>query len=479
MPSPLRWRGAVLFSSLLRASFASSTTECETKCSSSDVADALEFFSRTDSPAYSFYSLCVKPRALSGASNFKDGVSHCSCFPAITDAFAGVDQLVDNFTHFMKVDLDSVIHASRHLLECTQSCRKTSADSKQQFFQLILSPLLDILHEQRFNFFMTVAEPWRSEEVRFETTIFHIWEGTRKYFRRGVRFMSLSDDCAVNLFAGTCSARHASVFHRFPPIIGPTPRRHSLDFLGIATDETFSCRVSMGEWASFNPNRKFECWGHETGSWRQRWPIVDEEYFEWADVLEAAASAADRGSGFAVAEVGSGTHAIWGIRAAVAFNRLAQPEATCDVLSVEAFRPDPERLRQHVAANLPEDRCNIISSDTKIGGTETLASILDGARARVRLWDLVDMDIQGSELQVVRSELHLLRARARALHISTHSRAMHFEILGRLRAAGWTIRFDFAPRSIASLGRFGPLVSDDGHISALSPDATHVNLMPT
>jgi FkbM family methyltransferase len=46
--------------------------------------------------------------------------------------------------------------------------------------------------------------------------------------------------------------------------------------------------------------------------------------------------------------------------------------------------------------------------------------------------DLVDMDIQGSELDVVRSSLETLRSKCRRLFIATHGREIHEELLGLL-----------------------------------------------
>jgi FkbM family methyltransferase len=74
--------------------------------------------------------------------------------------------------------------------------------------------------------------------------------------------------------------------------------------------------------------------------------------------------------------------------------------------------------------------------------------------------DLLDMDIQGSELEVVRSSLETLRSKCHRLCIATHSREIHDELIGLL-AADWDVAASFPPGTTVQTG-IGPVELVDG-----------------
>lgn len=263
---------------------------------------------------------------------------------------------------------------------------------------------------------------------------------------------------------------HLFVFNLFPPSLGPVREGHVRSFLGVEEEREALSSLAPG---------RFLFQGALGENTFMDWPVLDEEYFEWAAVLEAAAIASSRSwsdgarSGFAMAEIGSGLAATWGIRAAVAFHRLAPPTSPCLLLAVE---PDwasasQDSLRHALDINIPSQRCRMVTEAAPMKGDllPSLAEVLDRAMGRRSRWDLVDLDCQECELLVVREELPELASRALRLHLSTHSRAIHQEALGRLRAAGWAVEVEYAWNSAATVGGLGPFVSRDGHITARPP----------
>jgi len=199
--------------------------------------------------------------------------------------------------------------------------------------------------------------------------------------------------------------------------------------------------------------------------------VFDEDHFEWADVLGAAVAAARYGKEFSIAEVGCGPYAIWGTRAAVAYDRLS-PTGVCNLLLVEPEAlKDKATLRAHLASNLPADRCRVTVMEEKVGQRQSapLWKLLD--RTGVKVWDLVDMDVQGGEVQIIREELEQLATRVRRLHVQTHTKAEHREIVQRLRGAGWTVPLEIPAVTLSHVDPYGPLVTMDGHLTAFPPTA--------
>merc|ERR1719162_6214 len=98
-----------------------------------------------------------------------------------------------------------------------------------------------------------------------------------------------------------------------------------------------------------------------------QWPMFDEEYFEWSSALGAAISAVENRRGLMMAEIGAGEYAIWAVRTAVAFNRIAPADAECHLLLLEPYREESlgidgiahGELLSHMTRNLPPGRCQI------------------------------------------------------------------------------------------------------------------------
>lgn len=215
-------------------------------------------------------------------------------------------------------------------------------------------------------------------------------------------------------------------------------------------------------------------------------PPFDEEYFEWIDVLEAVQVAR---ASFTMVEVGAG-YARWGARAAVAARRRGL-SVRLGVVEVE-----PQHLiwaREHLAAagvsgddvewfeaavgaepgetvflvEMPEGRpgntprewygqavtwaamreakdagrsyCGRPLMEMPDGwlGVKVPVQTLSPMLERFEVIDLVDFDVQGAESDVIAESVKVLSARARRLHIGTHSRKIDAALPRILAPAGW------------------------------------------
>ena len=273
------------------------------------------------------------------------------------------------------------------------------------------------------------------------------------------------NSCILNMFHQTCTKPHFKVFEAFPPVYGPAAEGRFLDFLGISNPVQEHCQET--QLALYAPGRCFEClWFKEALPLPRFWPILDEEYLEWADILSSALDAARQQRPFKMLDIGAGSYGVWGTRAAKAFLRHASPEQSCKLLLVEPFElGDRGVLQRHLAENFPEGRCNFSVHDDFLETPEQLKTLVGG-----EVWDLLDMDAQGYEHPLLKGLVPWLLGRVRRLHISTHERWIHRDILGWLKEAGWHVPVHFPTLSVSGMSSIGhgTFVTADGHITAVA-----------
>ena len=121
------------------------------------------------------------------------------------------------------------------------------------------------------------------------------------------------------------------VFEEFSPYSGPVPEGCQIDFIGAIT------RCEFVEISRPFPSEV-----------QLAYPSVDEEYFEWIDILESVSLARDR---YTMLELGAG-YGRWAVRAATALRRRGIQQ--CHLVAVE---PEPLHFRwlqQHLCDNLGE-----------------------------------------------------------------------------------------------------------------------------
>jgi FkbM family methyltransferase len=247
------------------------------------------------------------------------------------------------------------------------------------------------------------------------------------------------------------------VFQRFPDARDPRPG-FSSDFTGARFREELDYGIVHG------------------------YPPIDNEYFEWIDILESVAEA--RGP-FVMAEIGAG-FGRWSARAVCAARNIGIPAR------VVAVEPEPlhfEWLQRTFRDNGIEGtainaavgaergkaqfyvegygqdasswygQCLAWDAGSSEGGsycgrpvsvhpsgyrsvtveTMTLSDVL-APFARV---DLVDMDIQGAETTVIRSSWEILNRKVKRLHIGTHSAEVEDSIRRLLTVEGWECKADY------------------------------------
>lgn len=401
----------------------------------------------------------------------------CRCFAGIVESIAKFYLSSDTFIQGLVIRPDFFADTLRSLSNVTVSMHGVGRlGSRQDGAVTLLSKLRGGIDEMfartvGIRAFIDSAQP----DLHLQFDIVRQLYAVQAQKASLSLFVARGGDLLMNTFTKEQYLQHLPIFSLFPPKSGPPPQGHILDFLGVATAESASC------WPDeLVTNRLLECRAFADGlPHSQQWPVLDEEYFEWLDVLQSAVSAARRvHPSLAVAEVGTRDEVTWGVRAAVAFNELAPDHAPCLVLAVDVQERDASVRAKHLAENLPHARCNVQAVVAHVGSSASLTRILDAVALSNRsmmeprtapVWDLIDLDCQRAELEIVRAELSQLAVRVRRLHISTHGRAIHREILIRLREGGWAIAFEYFPQSAGHALGLGPFPTWDGHISCTPP----------
>jgi FkbM family methyltransferase len=253
------------------------------------------------------------------------------------------------------------------------------------------------------------------------------------------------------------------IFSRFPRWSGTVSAGCGANWVGTMTNLEYRGRSRSGSGATIV---------------RPRLPPLEEEYFEWIDLLEAVAEARDS---FTMVELGAGWGR-WLVDAWGALCRIDKSDLPVQLIGVEAepqhfawmrdhFRNnglDPDRHRLIEAAVMARDGSTgfqigaatdwygqqALNIDNDLGGclpdypdvslrrvpAVSLSTVLDG----IPFVDLIDMDIQGSEADVVLASIDLLQAQVRRVHIGTHCEAIEASLRQAFRSMGWTCRWDFS-----------------------------------
>jgi hypothetical protein len=235
---------------------------------------------------------------------------------------------------------------------------------------------------------------------------------------------------------------------------------------------------------------KFEYWGETFVSdvWEAPLPPVNEEYFEWLDILQAVLEA---GPTFTMLELGA-AYGRWSSRAAMMARQLGKSPR----LGLAEAEPKHQQwLREHMADNdispsqyraydcavggaagevvftvgSPEGRIEdtnfghfVSASDLEgrapVGdyyGSPVYVDDLGWRCIKVRqlplsaivsqydFIDIADFDLQAAEVNAISEALPVLNERVRRMHIGTHSHAIEADLRERLPAAGWICLRDY------------------------------------
>lgn len=277
--------------------------------------------------------------------------------------------------------------------------------------------------------------------------------------------------------------QHA-LMEKVKPWSGQVSKGLQVDFLGIRTRTSF-----------FSQLRPFD----QEGFSSPPLPPFDEEYFEWVDLFESISKARKN---FTMIELGAG-YGRWLVRAAFAARWFG--EIQCKLIGVEAEPKHFDWMRLHFEDNglNPDEYSLIRGAVSKQDGTAwflvgasgecygqriirpqdfwTFAKQLfsrsvpgsensaQQARSgfpfyrikRVRTIslntmleslqevDLIDLDVQGAELEVLASATEGLISKVRKVHIGAHGKAVESGLRSLFRGLAWQGVFDFRERVLA------------------------------
>jgi FkbM family methyltransferase len=286
------------------------------------------------------------------------------------------------------------------------------------------------------------------------------------------------------------------IFDRFPKIRGADKPVFTC-FLGTWTRPEFLARDCEGNAELFSE------------------PQPGEDYFEWLDLLEAAAAAGDT---FTFLEIGAG-YGKWSSRAAAAARHIGK---RADLGLAEAEPQHVAWIKQHMtdngitdyrlfaaavagtsgetlfvvgqppsadqAMNNPREWYGQATYWSQVEGAvvgdyfgQPLLELPDGWRAvrapQVTLSqvldhydfvDLIDFDSQGSEADAVEEAIEVLGQKVRRLHIGTHGPEIEDRLVATLSAAGWQClrRFNCLQEQQT---QWGPIHFGDGVQSWVNP----------
>jgi FkbM family methyltransferase len=294
---------------------------------------------------------------------------------------------------------------------------------------------------------------------------------------------------------------HHPVFSRFSPYRGAVEPGYDVDFIGARTRHEFQPSGTMH-------SPPVVSLGH---------PCIDEEYFEWIDILESVVLADDP---YTIAELGAG-YGRWAVRAALAARQQGKPLGRFIAVEPEPvhFRwlethfadngldPRTHRLERAAVGDQPGETMfwigtpdetssrpnewygQAIANETQLVANarqemyegwpvvrhpsgmrsitvpvRTFAALL----ADTGVVDLADLDLQGEEHKVVRSSIAQINESVRRLHIGTHGPQQEEELRRVLRENRWECRADYACGSQSDTP-YGRVAFQDGVQSWINP----------
>ena len=234
-------------------------------------------------------------------------------------------------------------------------------------------------------------------------------------------------------------------------------------------------------------------------------PQFDEEYFQWIDLVESVETAQES---FGMIELGAG-YGRWLVNAALALRQMNQSKFK--LIGVEAEPTHFSWMKQHFLDNaVDESGYRLI--EAAVGADDGRAAFLTGdpshwygqstwppetrtviplrlklafalIRGRIKtvnmvslntllqtadMVDLIDLDVQGSELRVLAPAMKAVDLKVRRIHIGTHTTAAESGLRTLFQDLGWKSMFDF-PSGSCSPTLWGNIAFQDGVQSWINP----------
>ena len=298
-------------------------------------------------------------------------------------------------------------------------------------------------------------------------------------------------------------AKHHMVFADIPRWHGVVPSGYMVDFLGVKIRRKYGEKMPG---VTFGPQKAM---AHEP-----LLPPFDEEYFEWIDVIEAVKAAKNQ---FVMVELGAG-YGRWLVRAVAALRRLNPMP-----YKLTAVEPEPthfEWLKKHLrdngidpaehqlfkaAVNSTGERVRFYVGNPSGWYGQAIATGSTGTlKQRVAAWastvlrrrlsgkdeivnivwvkavtldqiltkhdrvDLIDLDVQGAELDVLSAAIEPLSRKVKRLHIGTHSAEIEEGLRKLFSSHGWDNVNDYRCQSLQQTP-YGEIEFQDGVQTWVNP----------
>ena len=267
-------------------------------------------------------------------------------------------------------------------------------------------------------------------------------------------------------------AHHPSFAH-FTRWEGKPPDGCGVNFLGVTTARKYFTRADARP-QSITVNTEY--------------PAFDEEYFEWIDLLESVIHAQGH---YIMFELGAGWGR-WSANAAMALRRLGGTSYT--IVAVEAEPTHFKWLAEHLLMNgLELEKFNLIEAAVAatdgqvgfhissklyggpaswygqaIGGPVIVPAVsLNTLLAGYQVVDLIDLDVQGHELDVLQAAPWELCRKVKRVHIGTHF-GMDEPLRALFHGLGWKCLWAYGCGTTAET-EWGRISFEDGVQSWVNP----------
>jgi FkbM family methyltransferase len=272
--------------------------------------------------------------------------------------------------------------------------------------------------------------------------------------------------------------KHHPVIRGFPRWEGKVPPDFIVNFLGVLTRAEYY-KDYLTTSVRYPADRIVET----------EYPPFDEEYFEWIDLLEAVVLAKNH---FTMIELGAG-FGRWTVNAAVALRQLASLPHT--FVAVEAEPTHFQWTIKHLADNFVDPagvrliQAAVTSSDGKvgfhlgdsplgkpadwygqhIGGPHSVDAVsLSTLLRALDTVDLIDIDVQGAELQVLEAAALDVDKSVKRIHVGTHGADIEAGLHSLFGRLGWKCLRSFSCGATVDT-EYGAITFADGVQTWLNP----------
>lgn len=254
-------------------------------------------------------------------------------------------------------------------------------------------------------------------------------------------------------------------------VTAPLDPRFLLDFVGTRTAYEFDCD-NWNRYRRHHMSRRIPCDRHDFFVVRQfagspalgELPVVDEEYFGWISLLLAVRRFTERRDRkkFTAVELGA-RYGTWIARAARAVMLIGVAPEDIRLLGVEGDTTGFSWMQRHMQTNAQGTAFTLRNAlfGPKKGmstkwerGSESISIDVLTMQDILKPYaddivDIVHVDVQGSEKHLLsHAVMECLNQHVLAMHIGTHSAALHQDVIRRFTESGWIVLHQLDRKSV-------------------------------